>query len=171
MFLESIEKIKTLAQTVCQQTGCTFYDLEFQTGSRGKGRKLLLYVDKAEGITLDDCERVSKGMTDVLDTETWVPEDYVLEVSSPGLERPLREKWHFEAVVGQDVFVNSKESLVPDTEPVSRHKITGLLKSVLQDEILIESEGQDYQIRIDNIKKAKVVFDFGETKKPKKYKN
>src|SRR5690606_25253897 len=97
--LQNLPKMKELAKEVCAQQGCELYDLDFSPGSKGQGRRLLVYVEKRGGVSLEDCERVSKGLSEILDEKDLIPDgEYALEVSSPGLERPLKEKWHFDAV-------------------------------------------------------------------------
>src|SRR5690606_5845181 len=133
--LQNLPKMKDLATEICSANGCQLYDLEFSPGSKGQGRRLLVYVEKSGGVSLDDCEKVSKLLSDALDSENLIPDgEYALEVSSPGLERPLKEKWHFEAVKGQKVFVQTTESIVKDA-PVKRMKVTGALEDVNESEI------------------------------------
>jgi ribosome maturation factor RimP len=170
MNLNGLEKIKDIVRSICEAQGCKLYDLEFQSGSKGQGRKLLVYVDKTNGVSLDDCEKVSRSVSDALDAEDVMPEgEYTLEVSSPGLERPLREKWHFESAVGKPVFVQTKESLVPETEIVKRFKVTGLLESVDDNSFAIKTnDGKEFLIPIANVKKAHVIFAYESRSKDSK---
>lgn len=170
MILDGLEKIKDIARSVCEAQGCKLYDLEFQSGSKGQGRKLLVYVDKTNGVSLDDCEKVSRSVSEALDAEDIMPEgEYILEVSSPGLERPLKEKWHFESAVGKPVFVHTKESLVPETESVKRFKVTGILDSVDNNSFAVKTnDGKEFLISLGNVKKAHIIFDYeSRSKDPK----
>lgn len=152
--------MKELAKEICVREGCELYDLDFSPGSKGQGRRLLVYVEKQGGVSLEDCERVSKSLSDVLDEKNLIPDgEYALEVSSPGLERPLKEKWHFDAVVGQKIFVQSSESMDP-TASVPRYKVSGKLESVSETEITVKADGKDFVIPINNVKKANVIFDY-----------
>ncbi len=176
MILDGYEKIRNIARDVCEKEGCLLYDLEFQSGSKGQGRKLLVYVDKSNGVSLDDCERVSRGVSEVLDSEDIMPEgEYTLEVSSPGLDRPLKEKWHFESAVGQQIFVQTKESLVPPSEPIQRFKVTGVLEAVSDVEFRVKADGKTFQIPLSNVKKAHIIFNYdslmGSNKESKNHKN
>ncbi len=166
--LQNLPKMKELAKEICQQQGCELYDLDFSPGSKGQGRRLLVYVEKQGGVSLEDCERVSKGLSEILDENDLIPDgEYALEVSSPGLERPLKEKWHFEAVVGQKVFVQSSESMDP-AGSVPRYKVNGKLESVSDKEIIVKADGKDFVISMNNVKKSNVIFDYDSLKTQKK---
>jgi ribosome maturation factor RimP len=159
--MDNLVKMKEVAKQICEREGCRLYDVDFNTGSKGRGRKVIVYVDKQGGVSLEDCERVSKGMGLLLDVEDVVPGgEYTLEVSSPGLERPLKEKWHFESAVGQKIFVQSSESLIPENpENYQRFKVTGSLEKVEDNSILVKSDGKDFLIPLTNVKKSHVVFE------------
>lgn len=166
----NLPKMKELAKEICNREGCELYDLDFSPGSKGQGRKLSVYVEKQGGVSLEDCEKVSKGLDQVLEDQNLIPDgEYALEVSSPGLERPLREKWHFEAVVGQNIFVQSTESMIPEGPgSVKRFKVTGVLKSVGEQEIQVSADGRDFLIQINNVKKSNVIFDYDSLNTKKK---
>jgi ribosome maturation factor RimP len=158
--LQNLPQMKELAKEICVREGCDLYDLDFSPGSKGQGRRLLVYVEKQGGVSLEDCERVSKGLSEVLDEKNLIPDgEYALEVSSPGLERPLKEKWHFDAVVGQKIFVQSTESMDP-TASVPRYKVNGKLEKVNETEITVKADGKDFVIPINNVKKSNVIFDY-----------
>jgi ribosome maturation factor RimP len=168
--MDNVTKMKEIAKEICQREGCKFYDLDFNSGSKGRGRKLVIYVEKEGGVSLEDCEKVSKGVGLMLDVEDLIPGgEYILEVSSPGLDRPLKEKWHFEAAIGQKVFVQSTESLIPDNpENYKRFKVTGFLEKVEGESVTVKADGQDFVIPIDNIKKSNVIYDYESLKGNKK---
>ncbi|MCB0363562.1 MAG: ribosome maturation factor RimP, partial [Bdellovibrionales bacterium] len=108
-------QIRDIANEICQQEGCLFYDLQFSGGP--KQRVLRVYIDRAEGVvSLDDCTKVSRGLNLLLDVKDLIAGGpYDLEVSSPGLERHLKEPWHFERAVGQQVKVTTSEPIsVPE---------------------------------------------------------
>jgi ribosome maturation factor RimP len=168
--LQNLPKMKELAKEVCSQEGCQLYDLDYSPGSKGKGRKLIVFVEKQGGVSLEDCERVSKGLSTVLDEQELIPDgEYALEVSSPGLERPLKEKWHFDAVIGQIIYVQSTDSMIPENpENAKRFKVSGVLESVGDKDIKVLCDGKTFDIRINNIKRANVVFDYNSLKQQKK---
>lgn len=165
--LQNVPKMKELAKEICMREGCELYDLDFSPGSKGQGRRLLVYVEKQGGVSLEDCERVSKGLSEILDEKDLIPDgEYALEVSSPGLERPLKEKWHFDAVVGQKIFVQSTESMDP-VASVPRYKVNGKLENVSETEITVAADGKSFVIPIKDIKKSNVIFDYDSLKSKK----
>lgn len=170
MSYTDIQKIKELAAQVCEREGCRLYDLEFVTGSRGQGRKVLVYIDKESGVGIDDCEKVSKGLSLLLDVDDVVQGgDYLLEVSSPGLERPLKEPWHFEKAVGRKIFIQTEEdlnALLNLDVDVKRFKATGKLLSVHDGVIDMELDSKQITVPIPLIKKSNVIFE--ETKGQKR---
>lgn len=97
------DRLAALIEPVLEETGAELVDLEV-AGSRGRP-VLRAYVDAPGGTTLDDCARLSRLIEAALESAGAVPERYVLEVSSPGLERPLRKRRHFERRTGQEVAI------------------------------------------------------------------
>ena len=135
-----------LLRPVVEGLGYELWELEY-AASRGHGL-LRIYVDSSEGVTLDDCERVSRAVSELLDTDDPIPGHYTLEVSSPGLERPLRLAEHFARFVGEEVFVEL-------TQPVaSRRKFKGRLLSAAPRSIEVEVDGVQYELPIAQIRKA-----------------
>jgi ribosome maturation factor RimP len=174
-----LQKLMDHVRDVAARENCLLYDLELV--GVGRGRTLRVFIDKegAEGVSIDDCSRVSRGLDLVLDVEDLVPGgSYHLEVSSPGLERQLRQPWHFEKVLGQTVLVHLSQGLgefLSDVGPgfEKRKKLSGLLRQVSEQNIevqLIEKQDQSFVIPFDKIQKARLVFNeeknFG-NKKPK----
>ena len=94
------DTLVALLRPVVEGLGYELWELEYSPG-RGNGF-LRLYIDAPAGITIDDCERVSRAVSELLDAEDPVPGQYTLEVSSPGLERPLRTRGAVRAVRGRD---------------------------------------------------------------------
>ena len=106
----TMSSIFALAAQVAEREGLLVYDIEFAT-SHG-GRTLRVMIDRSIGsVSVDDCERFSQGLSLLLDVEDVVPGSYSLEVSSPGLERPLKLPWHFERAVGHKIWVKTREPL------------------------------------------------------------
>jgi ribosome maturation factor RimP len=160
------EKLKSLASEVCQREGCTLYDLEFVAGSKGKGRTLRVYIDRlGAGVSVQDCTNVSRGLSLLLDVEDLVEGGaYTLEVSSPGLERVLREPWHFESALGERVEVRAKESLDqfnPDQPNLkNRNKVTGVLKSVNGEHVMLEVDGNEVKVPFSALFKGRKIVPF-----------
>lgn len=122
---------------------------------QGKGGKLLrLYIDHEDGINLDDCVQVSHQVSGVLDVEDPIREHYRLEVSSPGLDRPLFELAHYERFVGHRARIKTHDKIE------GRHRFTGILRGVQDTVVLIEDEGMLYRIGFEQIESARLVPEF-----------
>ena len=108
--MEVLEQISALAQRVCATHGLDLVDTElFRAGRR---RVVRLYIAKAEGVSIDDCAKVSREVSAVLDAENWLGDaTYVMEVSSPGLDRPFKTLADWTRNVGRDVRVTSREKI------------------------------------------------------------
>jgi ribosome maturation factor RimP len=97
------EKIRALAEEVLGGSGVWVVDVE--TGAAGRRQVVRLFIDKPGGVTVGDCAHASRAMEDALDTREILPGSYVLEVSSPGLERPLRHPEEYEHFIGRRVRI------------------------------------------------------------------
>ena len=131
------------------------YELvELDVPAPGGSGVLRIYIDGEEGIGLDDCERVSHRVSGVLDVEDPIPGQYVLEVSSPGLDRPLRTEDHFRRQAGRVV----KVVLVPGRPGRRRYKgkIVGIDGGVLE----IEVDGEGVTLPLSDIESARLVPEF-----------
>lgn len=124
-----------------------------EAGSRRK-RVVRLYVDHPDGVTHDLCARVSALVGEALDAADWSEGPYTLEVSSPGVERPLRKPDHFRAQIGKDVYVKA-------FAPVAGRKVwRGRLLDVTDDGIVISESEEEAVIAFDQIAQAHVIFVF-----------
>jgi ribosome maturation factor RimP len=122
---------------------------------QGKGDMLLrIYIDHADGINMDDCVQVSHQVSGVLEVEDPIREHYRLEVSSPGLDRPLFEKAHFERFEGHKVRIKTRSKIE------TRHSFTGVLQGVEEERVLLEDDGTLYRIPIDEIVTARLIPEF-----------
>lgn len=122
---------------------------------QGKGGMLLrIYIDHADGINMDDCVQVSHQVSGVLEVEDPIREHYRLEVSSPGLDRPLFEKAHFERFEGHKVRIKTRSKIE------TRHHFTGVLQGVEEEQVLLEDDGTLYRIPIDEIVTARLIPEF-----------
>lgn len=97
------DKISEIASPVCEENGCLLWDVEFvkEAGSR----YLRVYIDKEEGVSIDDCEAVSRAIDPILDELDLIQESYIFEVSSAGAERELKRPSDFERFIGDNVEV------------------------------------------------------------------
>ncbi len=116
---------------------------------------LRAYIDKPGGITVDDCEAVSRALSDLLDEQDFIDEAYVLEVSSPGLGRPLKKEKDFARSVGEEVEIRTYR-------PIRHQKeFMGILKGYDQDKIIIETENEEsMEFPRADIALVRLAFDF-----------
>lgn len=147
------EELSELLAPVIADLGLELVGIEFSPNS---GSSLLrVYIDEPErGITIDDCERVSREVSALLDVNDPVAGRYTLEVSSPGLERPLFTLQHFERFLGEVAKVNLNMPLE------GRRRFQGPIRSVEGDRITIEQDGVPVGITHANIAKARLVPDY-----------
>ncbi|KYP97685.1 ribosome maturation protein RimP [Sodalis-like endosymbiont of Proechinophthirus fluctus] len=118
---------------------------------RGRKSTLRIYIDSDEGITIDDCADVSHQISAVLDVEDLISVDYSLEVSSPGLDRPLFTAAHYRQ------FTGSYVSVALHIAVKNRRKWQGIIKAVDGDIITVMVEGKDEVFALNNIQKANLV--------------
>ena len=142
------ERLIALIEPLAGSLGYELVELEFASG-RSHG-VLRIFIDRAEGIRVEDCERMSREVSALLDVEDPIPTAYTLEVSSPGFDRVLRTKPHFERFVGERVHVELK---VPRE---GRRRYTGLLRQVADAGIEIEVDRQMVNVPFAEIGKARL---------------
>ncbi len=162
MNTEFIEKVWAIAQSAAEQNGCTLYDVEFL--GAGPQRILRVFIDKSDGVGIEQCESVSRALNLHLDVDDMIPGgSYNLEVSSPGLERRLKRKNHFEAALNKEVLIKTKVK-----DAANQRTFNGSLVSVSDVGIEVKVDGEVKAFAFDNIDKAKTVFKFEANKKPNK---
>ena len=145
------DALVALLKPVVERLGVELWELEY---AAGRGDALLrIFIDSPQGVTLDDCERVSRAVGEVLDVEDPVPGHYTLEVSSPGLERPLRTEAHFARYVGETVFVELSRPLA------GRRRFKGALLAAGAESIEVDVDGQRHVLPIAEIRKAHLAPD------------
>lgn len=96
-------RTQALLEPIAEANGVSVYDVEYV--KEGADYHLCAYIDKPEGVNIQDCENVSRALSDALDREDFIGEPYVLEVSSPGLGRALKKDKHLQASIGEDVEI------------------------------------------------------------------
>ena len=119
-------------------------------GQQNNFLKFTLYIDSVNGINIDDCEKVSNQVTHLLDTEEVCGSEYVLEVSSPGFDRILITKEHFDRYIKEKVKVKLKWLVN------NRKNIKGVIKEVTDDCVIIDDENESYEIKYDSIDSARL---------------
>jgi len=144
-------KVHALLAPVLEGMGYEFVGVEYHPN--GRHSVLRVYIDAEAGITVDDCARVSHQVSGVLDVEDPIPGQYALEVSSPGLDRPLFEAAHYERFVGY----KAKVRLVAPLPERAGRKFTGEIRRMDGDAVVLETEGTEYRVPLDQIESARLV--------------
>ncbi|WP_019027809.1 ribosome maturation factor RimP [Colwellia piezophila] len=145
-------KLTELLKPAVDETGKTLWGVEFI--SAGNNSILRLYIDHENGINVDDCAEVSRQVGAILDVEDPISSEYSLEVSSPGVDRPLFELAHFQEVIGETVNVRLSMPLN------GRRKFKGPLVAIENDSLIVEVDSIDYELAISNVDKANLVAKF-----------
>lgn len=130
--------------------GYELVGVEYLSGYQGSNL-LRVYIDNDQGIQLEDCSRVSHQLSGVLDVEDPIRGEYNLEVSSPGMDRPLFERAHFERFAGHQVDIQLLHGIG------NRRKYKGLLKGVDDGNVLLEVEGELFSLPLDSISQARLI--------------
>ncbi|WP_371378594.1 ribosome maturation factor RimP [Thalassotalea aquiviva] len=146
------QKLTEMLRPTVEMTGRELLGVEYI--SAGNHSVLRLFIDHENGIDVDDCADVSRQVSAVLDVEDPISTEYSLEVSSPGVDRPLFSKEHYEKVLGETVEVKLAMPLN------GRRKFKGLLEAIEGDNLIVVVDGQDYELPIGNIDKANLVAKF-----------
>ncbi len=148
------EKVENIVKEPIEKLGYELYDVLYI--KEGKNYTLRIVIDKEDGIDLEDCEKVNNAITDLLDDEDLIKEQYFLEVSSPGIERILRKDWQLKKFIGSNVEVNMFKK-----DENNKKEYIGILKEVSEDELILEIETEE-NIKIDrkNISQVKTVYEF-----------
>lgn len=148
-------KARQSCEALVNAEGMELVDVEFVHEHQGWVLRVL--IDKQGGVGIEDCSRVSHSIEPTLDVEDFIPHEYHLEVSSPGLNRPLTKPAHFRSVEGKKVKV---KTYGPIGEP-PRKNFSGLLKAVEADAVTVDVEGAGvFRIPLREIAKAHLEYEF-----------
>jgi ribosome maturation factor RimP len=132
------------------------YECVFIEYVNEEGRKVLrFYIDQDGGVTINDCTKVSRQLNVVLDVDDIVPCAYTLQVSSPGIDRPLGRLCDFAAQVGETIRIEARELVE------GRRRWTGQLKELDGSDIVVLVDGQIHRVPFGKIKRAKLKYEFG----------
>ncbi len=146
-------KILEMAQPIAAECGCYIYDVEY--AKEGKARYLRIFADKNEDrISLDECEIISRRMSDELDKADPIKENYVLEVSSPGIERRLKTPEHFEKYIGETVEIGFFKAVN------GSKTILAVLEGYNDGEITVSVDEEKMSIMKSDTTFVKLHFDF-----------
>ena len=147
------EKVESLIKSKIEEIGYKLYDVEYvkEAGTW----YLRAYIDKPGGISVDDCELVSRAFSDILDEKDYIEDTYIFEVSSPGLGRPLKKEKDFARSIGEEVEIRTYR-------PINRQKeFVGFLKEYDQETVTIEYEDETTQVfNRSDIALIRLAFDF-----------
>jgi len=146
----SVALVTELIEPTVVALGLQLWGIEH--GAQGKYSVLRIYIEREEGITIEDCERVSRQVSAILDVEDPIAGEYTLEVSSPGLDRPLFTSEQFGLFTGSDVKVRLRNPLE------GRRKFNGSIANVSGDDIALQVDGAEFVIQHADIEKAHIVF-------------
>ena len=147
-----LNKVKKMIEPIITELNLELVDVEYL--KEGAHWYLRIYIDKDGGVDIDDCATVSQRVSEVLDKKDPIPQAYMLEVSSPGIERPLKNETDYQKYQGELVSVHT-------IKPYQGYKVfTGNLKGLIDIQVVLEYEGQEIAIRLELIEKAHLTFEF-----------
>ena len=150
------EQVEALVTPVAEELELYIWDVEF--AKRGPDNYLTVTIDSDEGIDIEDCERMHRAIDPLLDEADLIDKAYMLEVSSPGIERDLKREEHYEWAVGETVELKLYA-------PVNGTKtVKGELVSFDSTALTLSIKGAEMSLERKNVSKAKTVFDFGSNK-------
>jgi len=139
-----------MLQPAIEVLGLELWGIEYLT--KGRSALLRVYIESEQGVTIDDCEKVSRQISAILDVEDPIAGEYTLEVSSPGLDRPLFTAEQYVAYVGEVINVRLNSPID------GRRKFKGLLNSADQKMIVMTVDNQPVEILFSQIEKANVAY-------------
>jgi ribosome maturation factor RimP len=145
------DALMRLLEPPIEALGFELVDLELAQAGRGGVLRIFIDVPPPDAsVTVEDCAAVSHAVSEVLEIEDPIKGNYTLEVSSPGFDRILRKRAHFERFVGERIFAELKLPLD------GRRRFVGTLKSIGNDSILVEVDGRPYELPLERIQKARL---------------
>ncbi len=149
-----LKQLEQILAPIVEGLGYEFWGIEFR--SRGHQSMLRVYIDDFEdGIGVDDCEKVSRQIGAVMDVEDPIQTEYTLEVSSPGMDRPLFRLEHYDAFVGHQVQIRLRMAFE------GRRKFQGVIKGIEGSDVVIIVDEHEYLLPFDSIDRANIIPVFG----------
>ena len=147
--------VRTFAQPLAERMGYELWDVEYVR--EGADYFLRFTIDHADGIDIDDCEKVHRTIDPLLDELDPIEDAYHLEVSSPGLERGLRHDWHYEVCMGMNIELRLFAPIEADP---GKKSVVGILKSYADEAIPLDTPYGEVTVPHKAVSKAKTVYDF-----------
>lgn len=132
-------KIKKCIEPIINNLGYKLYDVIYE--KEGKENYLRIFIDKAEGISLNDCENVNNSITDILDEKDFIKSSYMLEVSSTGIEKRIREDEHLEQNIGNKIEIHTFKAIE------KQKSLIGILKEYNENSIILEVQPLNEQTK------------------------
>lgn len=146
------KRTEELLVPITEANGLEIYDIEYV--KEASDFYLRVYIDKPDGVTIQDCEIVSRAMSDILDQEDFISDAYIFEVSSPGLGRVLKKDKHFQKSIGQEVELKTYK-------PIEKQKeFVGILKSYVDDKITLDIQGNEINFNKADVALVRLTLDF-----------
>ncbi len=146
------QRTEALLEPIAAAAGVAVYDVEYV--KEGREWYLRAYIDKEGGVTIGDCETVSRALSDRLDEEDFIGDAYILEVSSPGLGRTLKKDKHLQMSLGEMVELRTYK-------PIEKQKeFSGILRAFDQESVTIETDGAPRVFARNEIARIKLALDF-----------
>ena len=156
--IDVVSRVAELAEPLAASRGLELAEVEYK--QEGGRMVLRLYIDRDGGVTLDDCAVVSRDLTEILDVEDFIPGRYTLEVSSPGINRPLKKPADYLRFTGRLVKIKTFE-LLPDDAGNKRKTFTGELLGLEEGIVRLKlTEGQTAGVPLAKVAKANLEFEF-----------
>ncbi len=146
------EKLHSIVENVVTSLGYELVGIEYL--KQDGGGLLRVYIDKDQGIMLDDCQAVSHQLSGVLDVEDPIPGNYNLEISSPGMDRPLFKASDYQRFAGNRVKVRLARA------QGGRKNYKGVLQGIEDDEVILEMDGQEIRLSLANIEQSRLVPEY-----------
>lgn len=144
-----LEQLQALLAPVVEALGYECWGVEFI--SQGRHSVLRVYIDRPESILIDDCEAVSRQVSGILDVEDPISGEYTLEVSSPGMDRPLFTLEQFAKHAGEQVKIRLRSPYE------GRRNYQGILRGVEEQDVVVLVDDHEYLLPIDSIDKANII--------------
>ncbi len=149
MVATAAAQLETLIQPAVEACGCEFWGLEYL--SQGRFSTLRVYIDHPQGVDVDMCADVSRQVSAILDVEDPIAGEYNLEVSSPGLDRPLFTLEQYQLNIGQNISLRLRLAFE------GRRKFTGLLRGVEGEDVVLLVDDEEFLLPVSSIEKANIV--------------
>lgn len=146
----SVALVTELVDATIQALGLELWGVELL--QQGRYSLLRIYIEREEGVTIDDCEKVSRQVSAILDVEDPIAGEYTLEVSSPGVDRPLFSIEQYEQYVGSEVNLKMRRPLN------GRRKFKGQIIKVSEEIVCLSVDGTEYELQYPEIESASIVF-------------